>query len=275
MGKTVSPRQILLSLCLVTATILAGLPTTGSTAQTIFFTENFDNASFDTRGWYDISVGTVVDSANHIPGSTASFNCHWAQGGTKCPGPGRHLFTASPTVYLSFWMKLGSATVTWQGSGLTYHPHLFILLTDADGLFVGPSWSFLEFLIEPTLFTPRLMASDAARINTGQLGVNLLGTATTHAIAGANGNQNASAGYWSNGDGTYSNGISWDAASPAFVNNQWHHVQVYVAMNSISGGVPQADGILKFWVDGALSINRSNVYLRTAQYATQKFNQLA
>jgi len=47
-----------------------------------------------------------------------------------------------------------------------------------------------------------------------------------------------------------------------------------VAMNSISGGIPQANGILKYWVDGNLVINRTNMYLRTAQYVTQKFNKL-
>src|SRR5438552_4141325 len=148
MGKTVSPRQILLSLALVTATILAGLPTTGS-AQTIFFTENFEDAKFAVRGWYD-STGGLIDSANHIPGSTASFKCHWNTGGTNCAGgtPHRRLFPATPTVYVGFWMKLGSQTVTWQGSGQPYHPHLIQLLTDADSAFVGPNASLFSTLIE-------------------------------------------------------------------------------------------------------------------------------
>ncbi len=274
MDRSVLPRQLLLGASLLTATVLAGLPTTAGSAQTIFFTENFDYTNFAARGWYDTSGGTV-DSANHIPGSTASFNCRWVQGGTKCAGgaPGRHLFTASPTVYVSFWIKLGSAAVTWRGSGQSYHPHMIYLLTDADDEYVGPAWCNLEFLIEPALFTPRLAATDGKRINTGQLGVNLLGTTTPHAIGGGNGSQNASSGHYSNGDGTYSNATLWDSPSANFVNNTWHRVEVYVAMNSIAGGIPQADGIIKLWVDGALVVNRSNAYLRTAQFATQKFNQ--
>jgi len=265
-----------LGLSLVVAAILAGLPITGSAQQTVFFTENFENANFASRGWYDIvGGGGTIDSNNHITGSAASWNSHWTLGGTSASAgrPGRHKFTASATVYVSFWMKLGSASVPWQGSGKPYHPHMIYLLTDADGDYVAPAWCFLEFLIEPTLFTPRLAASDGKRINIGQLGANLLGTATPHAIAGGNGSQNATSGYYGSGS-IYSNGTFWDSVSASFVNNTWHHVEVYVAMNSISGGIPQADGIIKFWVDGALVVDQSNVYLRTAQYAAQKFNQL-
>jgi len=266
-----------LGLSLLLAAILTWFPSTGSAQQTIFFTENFDDANFASRGWYDIvGGGGTIDPNNHIPGSAASWNSRWTLGGTSASAgrPGRHKFAASGSVYVSFWMKLGSATVPWQGSGSPFHPHMIYLLTDADGDFVGPAWCNLEFLIEPSLFTPRLAATDGKRINTGQLGVNLLGTATPHAIGGGNGSQDSSAHYYSNGAGTYANGTFWDSASANFVNNTWHHVEVYVAMNSISGGIPQADGIIKFWVDGALVINQSNVYLRTAQFATQKFSQL-
>jgi hypothetical protein len=151
---------------------------------------------------------------------------------------------------------------------------MIYLLTDADGPFVGPAWCNLEFLIEPSAFVPRLAATDGKRINTGQLGVNLLGTATPHAIAGGNGLQNATSGHYSNGDGTYSNGTLWDSTSANFVNNTWHRVEVYVAMNSIVGGLPRPDGVIRMWVDGKVVVERTNVYLRTSQFATQKFNQL-
>lgn len=256
--------------------VLAGLPSQGRCQQTIYFIENFDDANFAARGWYDSPAGTV-DVANHILGSTGSFHCRWTQGGTKCAGgaPGRRLFTASPTVYVSFWLKLGSAAVTWQGSGKAYHPHVIYLLTDADGEYVEPAWCSLEFLIEPNLFTPRLAATDGRRIDTGQLGINLLGTGAPHAIGGGNGSQNATSHYYPNGVGTYANGTFWDSPAASFINNSWHHVEVYVAMNSIVDGVPKADGVLRFWVDGVLVIDQANVYLRSAQYAAQKFNQLA
>src|SRR5712691_2938930 len=182
MGKTVSPLQILLCLSLFATTILTGLATTAS-AQTIFFTENFDDTNFAARGWYD-STGGTIDSANHIPGSTASFNCHWAQGGTVCASPGRHPITASPTVYVSFWLKLGSATVTWQGSGKPYHPHLLRLFTDADGLFVAPNGSLLQVGIEMSVFTPKIIVIDSMAINVPLVGTDLLRTPTPHAVGG-------------------------------------------------------------------------------------------
>ena len=266
--------RFLPSCIFVAVSMAAAMPLVSRAAQTVYFTENFDDSNFSSRGWYDVSGGEV-DTVNHIPGSAGSFHCHWASGGQKCTGgaPGRRSFPATATVYVSFWIKLGSATVTWRGSGLSYHPHMIYLLTDADDAYVGPAWCNLEFLIEPSAFVPRLAATDGKRINTAQLGANLLGTATPHAIGGGNGLQNATSSYYSNGDGTYSNGTLWDSASANFINNTWQHVEVYVAMNSIVGGLPRPDGTIRMWVDGTLVVEHTNVYLRTAQFATQKFNQ--
>ena len=257
------------------AAILAGFPRTGEAQQTVFFSENFDDANFGARGWYDNTGGTI-DSQNHIQGSTGSFDCHWVQSGTECAGgtPHRHLFTASPTVYVSFWMKLGSQAVTWQGSGKPYHPHLIQLLTDADGAFVGPNSALFSALIETSLFTPRIAESDGAAVNVPLVGTNLLASATSHSVAGCNGDQNATATCFPCPLPFYCNSTFWDAASPAFVNNQWHHVEFYAAMNSTSGGIANADGVFKLWVDGGLVINYSNVYLRTGNNPNRKFNQL-
>jgi hypothetical protein len=259
---------------MVTAMTLAGLPTTGG-AQTIYFTENFDNSNFALRGWYD-GDGGVIDSSVYSPsGGNSSLKFSFAQGQNSPTGgsPKRHLFTPSESLYVSFWLKLGTASVPWQGSGVSYHPHIVYILTEANGDYDGLAWNYLDFYIEWNGFRPRIAIQDGQRINLGQLGNNLLGTATPHAVAGGNGSQNGSADYYAIGGGDYTNGTYFDSASNNFVNNTWHHVEVYTAMNSISGGLPQANGIVRFWVDGVLVIDRTNVYLRTAQYATQKFNQ--
>src|SRR5438094_7376385 len=195
MDRTVSPRRLLLSLSLVTATIFAALPTIGR-AQTTFFTENFDDANFAARGWYDVTTGTIDTSVFSPAGGKSSLNIHWAAGATTATAPRRHLFAASETVYLSYWMKLGTANVTWVGSGLPYHPHVIQILTNADDDWVGPSISFLSARLDLNVFIPRFNAGDAARINTGQLGVNLMGTATAHAVMGGNGNQTATSTYF-------------------------------------------------------------------------------
>jgi hypothetical protein len=79
--------------------------------------------------------------------------------------------------------------------------------------------------------------------------------------------------YYSIGAPDYTNAAFWDSAAANLVNNRWHYLEAYVAMNSVAGGIPQANGVLKYWIDGALVVDRNNVYLRTAQYPTQKFNQ--
>ena len=185
-------------LSMVVLAVLSCLPALAFSAQTIFFTEDFDDTNFTARGWYD-SIGGAIDTASHAPGSAASFDCHWAQAGTGCAAgtPHRHKFTATPTVYVSFWMKLGSPTVTWRGSGQSYHPHIIQLLTDADDDFVGPNSALFSALIETSLFTPRIAEADSMAVNVSQAGPipgggpNLLTSATPHAVAGCNGNQNA------------------------------------------------------------------------------------
>lgn len=238
-----------------------------------FFSEEFDDASFSGRGWYDQSGSPVIDSTVHANGSSASIRFHWAVAATTPPTPHRHLFTASDSVYVSFWMKLGTAAIPWQGSGKPYHPHLIQFLTDADDAFVGPNSALLSVLIETSLFTPRFAAADGAAVNGAFIGQNLLASSTPHAIAGGNGSQNASAQYFSDPPG-YSNSTFWDAAAPAFVNDTWHFTAWYIAMNSTAGGFANPDGILQCWVDGVQKINFTNVYLRTGDNPARKFNQL-
>lgn len=258
------------------------LPTEGFAAgQTIFFKEAFDNTNFSSRGWYD-GTGGAVDSAFPAPGSAASFNCHWAVGATDCAGgtPHRHVFPASPTVYVRFWMRLGSTSVPWQGSGKPYHPHLIQLLTDADDDYVGPNSSLFSTLIETNLFRPRIAIADSMAVNVPFVGTNLFASATPHSLAGCNGNQNATTACYAcppplpPAVGSYCNSTNWDAATPVFVNNKWHLIEFYAAMNSTSMGIAIRDGVYKYWVDGMLVINLTNVYLRSGDNPNRKFKQL-
>jgi hypothetical protein len=258
--------------------LMGGFSNTSNAQQTVFFTEPFDGAWI---GWYD-GTGGAIDTSVYSPnGGNSSVRFHWNQGSTGDPGGARrHKFTPSDTVYVSFYLKLRTANVQWQGSQLSFHPHVIYLLTDANGDYAGLAWDYLTFYIEWSLFTPRLAIQDGQRINTSQLTNSypgLLGSGTPHAVAGGNGSQNQAtptgAGYYSIGAPNYANGTNWDSPSPNFRNNTWHHVEAYVAMNSVTGGVPQANGIIRYWVDGVLVLERTNVFLRTAQYANQRFNQ--
>jgi len=257
--------------------------------MTTLLSEGFDDGSFGARGWYDIvGGGGTIDTVVVAPGSSGSVNFHWNQAGTVPAGgyPGRRLFAASESVYVEFWMKLGTAGVPWQGSGVAYHPHLLLLLTDANGDFDGYAWTYLTCYIEPNSFTPRVGIQDGQRMHTTTpypqtISPGLLGGAANHSVAGGNGGQLQTdpdpdlVDWYSIGGGDYANATLWDSPSANFANNAWHRFAAYFAMNSISGGVPQANGVIRCWVDGLRVVNHANVYLRTAQYATQKFNQLA
>jgi len=76
------------------------------------------------------------------------------------------------------------------------------------------------------------------------------------------------------------NGMDWKGPSPYFFgttppNNKsdWHFVEAYFKLNSISGGTGQPDGIVQYWYDGSLIIDHSNVILRTGLHPNMKFNQ--
>ena len=77
----------------------------------------------------------------------------------------RHLFTPTPTVYVSFWVKYST---NWVGSGQTYHPHEFVILSDLDGDWDGPSDNYLTAYIENVYNNggyPRLALQDSKNVN--------------------------------------------------------------------------------------------------------------
>lgn len=257
----------------------------------IIFSEGFENSSFSARDWYDGTDATVDTSVFSPFGGAASLKIHFNLGGTGAAGgtPARKLFSASDRVYVQFDMKLGTAGVPWQGSGLAYHPHLMQVFTDAEsGAFNAPNPCLLSVMIEPHAFIPLIQIQDGVRTNVAQVGNNLLGSPTAHAVGGSNGGQ-ASANYteyydtdppnaaytcfteWTKGNPQAGQG----SGTPGYTNNTWHRVAAYMEMNTISGGSPLANGTLQHWVDDVLVINQTAVELRTAQYATQKFNQFA
>lgn len=268
------------------------LLTLAASLPNILLTENFADANFGSRGWFDTTIGTIDTAVFSPDAGNSSLKISWTAPGTgatnKTPvAPRRHTFTATDAVYVSYWQKLGTAAVPWQGSGQLYHPHTFQLLTNVDDDWIGPSNTNLSVRLDINVFTPRFNISDGLRLFTTNpypdvTGVypnnsgtpSRLGTSSAHAVMGGNGKQVSSAAYYDNFGGAWENTSDWIAPSPSFLNNTWHHIEAYVVMNTIVGGVPQANGVLKYWVDGVLVISYTNVYLRTAQFSAQKFNKI-
>src|SRR5262249_18383093 len=150
-----------------------------------------------------------------------------------------------------YWVKYST---NWVGSQHTYHPHEFHFLSSLDGDWSGLSFDYLTTYIEQNGGTPLLAIQDGLNIDQSKIGVNLVSTTERRGVAGCNG---SSDGY---PDNCYSNGTQyvnekkWRAAQQYFTDStgplyksDWHHVEVYMKMNSISGGKGVNDGVMQYW----------------------------
>jgi hypothetical protein len=261
-------------------------------AQEILFEEPFEDNDFGSRGWYD-TTGGDISTAEHVDGSTGSFECTYAQGETGCRGggPGRHLFTETDTLYVGYWVKYSA---NWEGSNRPYHPHEFYFVTNKDDRWVGPAITHLTGYIEQNEGTPRLALQDSSNNDMSCILLN------DDSFVGCDGDFDTYAfteersvcacnGIMGDLDGRdcflYSAGVYysarfWDAPEVYFSDdpgprykNDWHHVEAYFQMNGTPGGVGAADGVIRYWYDGGLVIDYRHILMRTGQYPDMMFNQ--
>jgi hypothetical protein len=257
---------------------------TGSGGGTVLFQEDFENANLGSRGWYDLPSGGIqsITTTEHIPGSTASLQINFNQGGVT-PSPPvatRHLFTASNTVYLRYWVKYSS---NWVGSGHSYHPHEFYFLTSEDPQYVGPAYTHLTVYVETNYQNGGyavLSTQDAVNIDATRVNQDLTGVTESRAVSGCNGNSDGTSTTCYQDAGKWYNGKTWKSAQAVFQPNpgagykgDWHQVEVYFQLNSIQNGIGQLDGVAQYWFDGQLVIDRHNVLFRTGAHPTMQFNQ--
>jgi hypothetical protein len=243
------------------------------------FQEGFENANLASRGWYDIS-GAPLSTAEKFAGAS-SIECRFTVGATGCSGgrPGRILFAPSDSVYLSFYIK---HSTNWVGSGRSYHPHMFYFMTNLDGAYIGPAYTHLTAYVEATNGIPIMALQDGQNIDETRIGQNLVGVTENRAVAGCNGDSDGygnSACYVSGS--VHWNGKQWPAGAVYFdstpgsarYKGDWHLVEAYFKLNSIVNGIGVQDGIMRYWYDGALIMDRPNVVMRTGANPTMKFNQ--
>ncbi len=159
------------------------------------------------------------------------------------------------------------------------------MLSDQDGDWDGPSNNWLTLYIEHSYQNggiPRLAVQDNKAINTslGALPLNLVGITENRSTGGCNGvveqnmpNECYNAPPWYNDKKV-------DAAQPSFLatpgpgyKGDWNHVEVYFQMNSVTGGVGVADGVMQYWFNGALVIDRHDVLYRTGARPAIQFHQ--
>lgn len=267
--------------------IIIAAPSEGlsQTVKTLPFTENFESTNLAANGWYDYTSQTF-STVEHVPGSTRSLEYRWLVGQTNPNNGGamRLQFTPTTTLYVSFWVKYSS---NYAGSGRTYHPHEFYVLTNADSAYSGLAFNTLDFYIQQVVGSngpvPQLEIQDGKMVDTSRIGQNLIGVTENRAVAGCNGIGNTGgvtvsgvfggSDCYSVGGGTYWNSYEWNSLTVRFTRNTWQHVEVYAQLNSVVGGIGQTDGVLKYWLDGALIIDQSTVIFRTGANPNLAFNQ--
>jgi hypothetical protein len=243
--------------------------------------EGFDDNLLTGRGWYDAALGTVTTAEHH--GGTGSLALSFVMGGMGASPGGtmRHKFGPTDRVYLRYWVKYSA---NWVGSGQPSGPHEFMLVTDQDPDYVGPTRTSLTAFVEHNYQNggvPRLATDDANNIDVAQINVDLTTVTESRATSGCNGNSDGyptscfqSVSQWYNDKG-------WLAGQPMFLptpgpgyKNDWHKVEAYFQLNTIAGGIGQNNGIVQYWFDGQLVIDHQNVLLRTGSKSAMFFNQL-
>ena len=236
----------------------AGAATRAQASPVTYLEERFEDTNFAARGWYD-GNGFVLSSAEHIPGSTRSAEFRWLRG-ARTPGSGggvRRKFTASDSVYVSYWVKYSK---NYTGSNKPYHPHEFSLLTTKNHDWVGPAFTHLTGYIEQNEGRPTLSIQDGQNIDQTRIGQDLTAITENRSVAGCNGNNpdgftnvdcyRSGTTYWNGKSGKVGSVYFQDTPGPLY-KNDWHHVAAFFKMNSIANGKGVADGQLKYWYDGA------------------------
>lgn len=264
---------------------------------TLLFAEPFESFPLNSSdAWYnDTTPGTIVaggQTGNCLQWSWASSSAY----PTGCSAA-YHAFPETDTVYISYYIKIGS---TWRGSqystGIpslpTVHPHIMHLISDLDYdnnpyLENGTSYNYgnlyIEYLADigsPYTTRPTFAWQDSWRVNytdcTPSTSCDITGVTENRSTGGCNGTT-GDAGYPDcyNITGDYwSNYRYWWMSDKSTTKNQWVHVELYAKMNTISGSVGQANGILRMWQDNVLVFDKTNILYRTNQDATKKFKLL-
>jgi hypothetical protein len=258
---------------------------------TVLVSEGFEDGNLGGRGWFDATTVAVATDARPGSSGTHALQWHWAVGGTAPQAASRHDFTPSNSVYLSYWIKMSA---NWVGSGLSYHPHLLHFLTTADDHYSGLSATHLtaydELLYLNGNLVANLMLQDALMIDETKLNQDLRATTEHRSIGGYNGRYESSNAQSTVGWDTYAfaygmtndlgqtgqhtNYKQFRPTATTIANadkNSWHHIESYWQMNTVVGGIGQQDGVVQYWVDGRLLIDRHDVYLRTGVYPTMQF----
>jgi hypothetical protein len=105
---------------------------------------------------------------------------------------------------------------------------------------------------------------------------NLVNTTEARSVSGCNGLMEAN---FQNECFTFSTTSGWYNAKSLFGptletwRGVWNHIEAYLQMNAIVGGKAVANGVMQYWFNGQLMIDRHDVVFRTGAHATLQFAQ--
>jgi hypothetical protein len=138
--------------------------------------------------------------------------------------------------------------------------------------------TYLEFISDigsPYTIRPQLALQDEKNVNTsyGSLPIDLRLTTENRSVGYCNTPLYSDAGGDCYADNPYYSAMRWKNSSVSISTGTWHHIEVYLKMNPISGGKGQSNGIMQEWIDGTQVINNTNMVYRTGQHPTMKWAQ--
>jgi hypothetical protein len=250
---------------------------------TLLFAENFEDANLASRGWYD-NTSVLLSTTEHVAGSASSAQYRFLAGATSPTSGGsqRHKFAPSNSFYVSFYVKYST---NWVGSGKAYHPHEFYTLSTLDGDYDGPSQNYLDVYVEHNYQIggrPRIEIQDNRSVNysNGAVPNNLVAVTENRSVGGCNGVVEANiysecfnfGSYWYNDKQLTGPVVFQPSPGPGY-KSDWNFVEAYFQLNSIVNGVGKADGIVQYWFNGVLILDRHDILFRTGAHPTLQFNQ--
>lgn len=254
--------------------VLLATATVAEEAGTLLFHESFEDTAWAPRGWYDgVHMEIVADETAPHGGFVNQW--HWDRAGAIGPsGGGARLHLPElEDVTLGFFMRVSD---NWQWTGVPYHPHMFNILTNVDGEYIGPAYTHLTTYVELVNGIPRLALQDGRNVDTSAVRQDLTQATERRAIAGCNGDADGyGTGDCYKGGAGWVNGKAWTADRVHLgADQQWHEVRARFRLNSVGDGVTHHDGVLQMWFDDELIIDVHDAVLRTSKHPQMKFNQL-
>lgn len=86
------------------------------------------------------------------------------------------------------------------------------------------------------------------------------------AVAGCESDGTVNGDSYSVGGGSYRSG-KYGEGNSTISRNAWYRAEAFIKLSSIQNRKGVADGVVRYWLDGQLILEREDIMLRTAKHA--------